>query len=108
MSMLFFQQLNIFLPVFLLGAGGVLLVDGLLIYRYYQHNSGAPLLFCSDIHGTGLTRIDIHGMENYVAIEFAGVFVALVFYVRDVVCQISFCSSNKLVTPTIDCGVLPL
>ncbi len=91
MSYLLFLQLNIFLPVFLLGGGGVLLVNGLTIYHYYQAQNNATILFyCTDIYRsassalsalTGFLPPDIHGAENYVSIEFAGVIVALGFYV---------------------------
>lgn len=91
MSYLLFLQLNIFLPVFLLGGGGVLLANGLAIYHYYQaQNNAAILFYCTDIYRsvssalsalTGFQPPDIHGAENYVSIEFAGVIVALGFYV---------------------------
>ncbi len=67
--------------MFLLGGGGVLLADGLGIYRYYlAQNTALTLFYCTDIYGI-VTAPDIHDGENYIPIEFAGVIVALVFYV---------------------------
>ncbi len=77
-----------FLPVFLLGGGGVLLTDGLGIYRYYQaQNTALTLFYCTDIYGLVIPP-DIHDGENYIPIEFAGVIVALVFYVSCVDCTL--------------------
>ena len=81
-------QFNIFMPVFLLGAGGVLLVDGLLLYRHYQFDNN--LFYCLDIHQlqptASFTRPDIHEREKYGVIEFTGVVVALFFYVSACLC----------------------
>ena len=77
-------QFNIFLPVYLLGAGGVLLVNGLLIYRFHQREN--TLFYCIDVrHALAVaTEPDIYGQERYTVIEFTGVVVSLFFFVSGV------------------------
>ncbi len=69
----------------MLGGGGVFLVDGLGIYHYYQsQNSDSPLFFCTDVYHSSLGVLqppDISGGDNYIPIEFAGVAIAMLFYV---------------------------
>ncbi len=84
--------MNMLLPLFMLGGGGVMLADGLNIYHYIiNQNNGLPLFFCSDVHhfvinlpfgGLNIEAPDITGDDNYIPIEFAGVAVAMLFYVR--------------------------
>ena len=99
----FSLQVNIFLPVFLLGAGTVLFVDGLLIYRYYQEqqNNGVGLL-CSDIYQIlGFTTVNANENDKYASIEFAGVLVSVLFYVRG--CQFVCCAYMRCWSPTTCC-----
>lgn len=78
-----FFQVNIFLPVFVMGAGAVLFIDGLLIYRFYQEqqNNGVGLI-CTDIYQIlGLTTVNANESDKYASIEFAGALVSMFFYV---------------------------
>ena len=68
----------LFLPIYLVGAGGVLLFDGLQIYAHYRRND-----FSVECRDTNLGRVDIHDGDRYIPVEFAGVVTCIVCHVSE-------------------------
>jgi hypothetical protein len=77
------QQLHVFLPLFLIGCGGVLMVDGIAIYDYLTEDQNSKFLVCRDVlvNGRFAGRPDIHGDGKHIPVEFAGALTAVVFFV---------------------------
>ena len=73
-------QLHVFLPLYLIGVGGVLMVDGVAIYDYLTEDPSKKFLMCRDILNPR-DRPDIHGDSKHIPVEFAGALTAVVFYV---------------------------
>ena len=97
------MQLHLFLPFFLIGAGGVLLVNGLAIYEYFTEESNTFLVCRDALRNNTIpldmgsrfdTKEDIHGDSRHIVIEFTGALASVTFYVS---CY-SY-KSTKILTP---------
>ena len=80
------MQLHMLVPLFLIGVGGVLMVDGVAIYDYMLNDNSRKFLVCRDaLANNSLTWFseveDIPGEAKYIPIEFAGAAATLVFHV---------------------------
>lgn len=75
------KQLHVFLPLFLIGCGGVLMVDGVAIYDYLTEDQNKKFLVCRDVLVSSTGTQDIHGDSKHIPVEFAGALTAVVFYV---------------------------
>ena len=78
-------QLHMFLPMYLVGVGGVLMVNGVAIYDFLTEND-TKFLICRDalpppISNSCESPEDIHGDANYIPVEFAGALASVVFFV---------------------------
>lgn len=80
------MQLHMLVPLFLIGVGGVLIVDGVAIHDYLLNDNSIKFMVCRDaLANNSLSWFseveDIPGEAKYIPIEFAGAAASLVFYV---------------------------
>ena len=59
----------------MIGAGGVLSLDGALIHSYYNQDDSCNCTCAANTH------IDLHGEQKFISVEFAGTLISLVCYV---------------------------
>lgn len=94
--------MHVFLPLYLVGVGGVLMVNGVAIYDYLTDDISKKFLVCRDALGTGNNALsvrfnvaeDIHGDANYIPVEFAGALTSVAFFVSHCYCIVlSTCTS---------------